>query len=60
MVTECLGNLARKRKYFEYYIVKFNGDFNSAISAVIKRYSKWKKMNEFILCLKRSIKQRLK
>lgn len=51
---------SRKRKYFEYYIVKFNGDFNSAISAVIKRYSKWKKMNEFILCLKRSIKQRLK
>lgn len=55
--TPCVKS--RKRRYFEYYIVKFNGDFNLAMSAVIERYSKWEKIQNFILYLKRMIKQKI-
>lgn len=50
----------RKRKYFEYYIQKYKGDFNAAISAVVKRYAKWKLLNESVLFIKRTLKRFLR
>ncbi len=47
---------SRKRKYFEHYISRSNGDFNIAMSAVMRRYYKWELLNNFILCVKRFLR----